>query len=58
MIWTQRGHCFLSAPYQVIGSIRGWEAWIQLGGKYEVLAREIPTLPAAKKFCKEHQAKS
>lgn len=57
MRWVQYGSHFLSPPYQLIGSIRGWEAWKLEGPKYTVLAREIQCLPDAKKFCSEHLAK-
>lgn len=58
MKWVQYGSRFLSPPYQLIGSIRGWEAWQQEGKQYTVLTREIQSLRDAKKFCQSHSDKA
>lgn len=57
MKWVPYGSRYLSPPYQLISSIRGWEAWKLEGKQYSVLARELASLTAAKDFCEQHKAK-
>lgn len=55
MKWLQRGNRYLSAPYHIHASVRGWEVWLNTKSKYGVLARELPSLIAAKEFCEKHR---
>lgn len=57
MKWVTRGTSHLSAPYYIHSEVRGWSIWLQKDGKYGVLARELPTLNAAKTYCEQHKAK-
>lgn len=55
MNWIQRGQAHLSAPYRIVGSIRGFEAWVFSRNQSGILGREIPTLDRAKALCEKHK---
>lgn len=57
MNWLQQGNRHLSAPYQIVSNIRGFEVWYRTRASYGVLAREIATLAKAKEFAEAHHAK-
>lgn len=56
MTWIQRGNSHLSAPYRVVMSVRGFEAWVFSRRHSGVLGREIKTLNQAKALCEKHKA--
>lgn len=57
MKWLQQGNRHLSAPYQIVSNVRGFDVWLRSKERFGVLAREIATLPKAKAFCEAHHAK-
>jgi hypothetical protein len=57
MKWISQGNRWLSAPYQIHSTIRGYEVWLNTKQKYGVLAREIPSLAKAQEFAEKHRAK-
>jgi len=57
MNWIQRGNRHLSAPYHIHSSIKGWEVWLNSKNHYGVLARELPSLVAAKAYAEQHAKK-
>lgn len=56
MKWVYRSHAWFSSPYQVLSSIRGWEAWIYSKKQSGLLGRQL-TLDQAKALCEQHRAK-
>lgn len=53
MKWIEKQHRHLSAPYQLLSSIRGWEAWIKTDTRFVCLGRELK-LEEAKNLCLKH----
>lgn len=53
MKWFQRNGRYLSSPYQLISSIRGYEAWIKTAERFVCLGREL-SLDDAKNLCLKH----
>lgn len=57
MTWVQVGKTWRSGCYQILSSIRGWEAWYYDKQKSGCLGREITTLEKAKAFCESYAAR-
>lgn len=55
MNWIKRGHRYLAAPYQILSSIRGYEAWIYSRNQAGCLGRELPSLEKAQALCEQHR---
>jgi hypothetical protein len=52
--WLTHGNRYLSPPYHLHSTLRGWECWYSTNAKYAILARELPSLKAAKEFAESH----
>jgi hypothetical protein len=57
MKWLEKTkNLHLSAPYQVVRNLHGWDAYIYSKRHSGVLGRRM-TLDRAKALCEEHKAK-
>lgn len=56
MNWTMRNRTHLSGSYTIVGEIRGYSVWLNSGGHFGLLTREIPTLEKAKSYVESHKA--
>lgn len=54
MNWLQQGSRHVSAPYQIVSNVRGYEVWLRTKERYGVLGREIASLAKAKEFAEAH----
>jgi hypothetical protein len=57
MNWLERGNRWLSSGYHIHRCTRGFELWWKTKDRYVILARELPSLPAAKEFAEKHKGR-
>lgn len=55
MTWKKNGHRYLSPPYQILSSVKGYECWIYSRNQAGCLGREISSLEKAQDLCEKHK---